>query len=132
MEKIKEFCLNKEKFYMHLLLSLYKFCEKDEEFPQILNPKPSAIYFLQYLKNGYLETKSERLLNILKEFISETKLLNLEEKKTLLIKDNSDNKNNYERHNEDSFNQNMDELEQKEENYKEITNEKNNINKEEE
>ena len=115
MDKIKEFCSNKEKFYMHLLLSLYKFCEKDEEFPQILDPKPAAIYFLKYLKNGYLETKSERLLNVLKEFISETKLINLEEKKKLLINDNINiNNNNIERNIDDSFDQNMDEPEREE------------------
>ena len=112
MEKIKEFCLNKEKFYMHLLLSLYKFCEKDEEFPKILDPKPSATYFLKFLKDGYLETKSERLLNVLKEFISETKLLNLEEKKQLLINENVNNNNNKEKNIEDSFDQNMDEPEE--------------------
>ncbi len=122
IEKIKEFCLNKEKFYMHLLLSLYKFCEKDEEYPKNLNPKPSAIYFLKYLKDGYLETKSERLLNVLKEFISETKLLNLEEKKKLLITENV-NKNNDEKNIEDNFNQNMDEPEEENEN-----NNNNNVN----
>ena len=83
MEKIKDFCLNKEKFYMNLLLSLYKFCERDEAFPLELNPKPSVIYFLNYLSNGYLETKSENLFNVLKEFISETKFLNDDEKNKL-------------------------------------------------
>ena len=122
MEKIKEFCLNKEKFYMHLLLSLYKFCEKDDVFPKMLNPKPSVIYFLKYLKNGYLETKSERLLNILKEFISETKLLNMEEKKVLLIKDNVNNNN---------IQRNIDEPKQYEVNNKENINDKNKIYNEE-
>ena len=112
MEKIKEFCLNQEKFYMHLLLSLYNFCEKDEEYPKDLDPKPSVIYFLKYLKQGYLETKSDKLLNVLKEFISETKLLNLEEKKNLLI----DNNTNIERNIEDSFNQIMDESKHENEN----------------
>ena len=88
MDKVKEFCLDKEKYYMHLLLSLYKFCEKDEQFPSELNAKPAVVYFLKYLKIGYLETNSERLLSVLKEFISETKLLNLEEKKLLLISNN--------------------------------------------
>ena len=124
MEKIKEFCLNKEKFYMHLLLSLYKFCQKDEEFPKELNPKPAAVYFLKYLKDGYLETKSERLLNVLKEFISETNLLNLEEKKKLII-NNADIgiSNNEEKNIEDSFNQNMDEPNEEENN---INNNQNN------
>ena len=85
MEKIKNFSLNKEKFYMNLLLSLYKFCEKDEAFPPELNPKSSVFYFLNYLKNGYFETKSEKLFNVLKEFITETKFLNEQEKKQLLI-----------------------------------------------
>ena len=85
MEKVKEFCLNKEKYYIHLMLSLYKFCEKDDEFPSELDAKPAVVYFIKYLKIGYLETESERLLTVLKEFISETKLLNLEEKKLLLI-----------------------------------------------
>ena len=123
IEKIKEFCLNKEKFYMHLLLSLYKFCEKDEEYPKNLNPKPSAIYFLKYLKDGYLETKSERLLNVLKEFISETKLLNLEEKKKLLITENV-NENNDEKYIEDKFNKNMDEPEEENENNNNVNDKK--------
>ena len=89
MEKIKDFSLNKEKFYMNLLLSLYKFCEKDDIFPLELNPKYSVYYFLNYLKNGYSETKSEKLLNVLKEFITETKYLNEQEKKQLLINDNN-------------------------------------------
>ena len=89
MEKIKDFSLNKEKFYMNLLLSLYKFCEKDDIFPPELNPKYSVYYFLNYLKNGYSETKSEKLLNVLKEFITETKYLNEQEKKQLLINDNN-------------------------------------------
>ena len=89
LDKVKEFCLDKEKYYMHLLLSLYKFCEKDDEFPSELNAKPAVVYFMKYLKNGYLETKSQKLLTVLKEFISETKLLNLEEKKLLLISNNS-------------------------------------------
>ena len=114
MEKIKEFCLNKEKFYMHLLLSLYKFCEKDEEFPKILDPRPAAKYFLRYLKDGYLETKSERLLNVLKEFICETKLLSLEEKKGLMINEDDILNKNIERKKDDSFEQNMDEPEQEE------------------
>ena len=116
MEKIKEFCLNKEKFYMHLLLSLYKFCQKDEEFPKELEPKPAAIYFLKYLKDGYMETKSERLLSVLKEFISETKLLNLEEKKQLSFNDNLNLDNNL---NELNNNDN-DNIENKESNYQNI------------
>ncbi len=90
---------------------MYKFCEKEEEFPKILDPKPSATYFLKFLKDGYLETKSERLLNVLKELISETKLLNLEEKKQLLINENINN-NNKEKNIENSFDQNMDEPEE--------------------
>ena len=116
MEKIKEFCLNKEKFYMHLLLSLYKFCQKDEEFPKELEPKPAAIYFLKYLKDGYMETKSERLLSVLKEFISETKLLNVEEKKQLSFNDNLNLDNNL-----NELNKNDDDnIENKESNYQNI------------
>ena len=114
MEKIKDFCLNKEKFYMNLLLSLYKFCERDEAFPPELNPKPAVFYFLRYLQNGYLETKSENLLNVLKEFISETKLLNNEEKNKLLINNNEEiqkeyNENNSEDNNEINNDENMNE-----------------------
>ena len=122
MEKIKEFYLNKEKFYMNLLLSLYKFCQKDEEFPKELEPKPAVIYFLKYLKNGYMETKSERLLSVLKEFISESKLLNSKEKKQLSFNDDNLNSNNNNNDNdndddnienkEDSKYQNMNEPEQ--------------------
>ena len=100
MEKIKDFCLNKEKFYMNLLLSLYKFCERDEIFPLELDPKPSVLYFLNYLRNGYLETKSDNLLNVLKEFISETKLLNEEEKNKLLFHDENENEEDNENINE--------------------------------
>ena len=136
MDKIKEFCLNKEKFYMNLLLSLYKFCQKDEQFPKSLNPKPSAIYFLKYLRDGYLETKSENLLNVLKGFISETKLLNLEEKKKLLIDNTINDIGN---NNEQSFDQKMDDEEQNEEKEEEenniinnniVINKKNNLNNE--
>ena len=94
MEKIKNFSLNKEKFYMNLLLSLYKFCEKDEAFPPELNPKSSVFYFLNYLKSGYFETKSEKLFNVLKEFITETKYLNEQEKKELLIENDETNNEN--------------------------------------
>ena len=125
MEKIKDFCLNKEKFYMNLLLSLYKFCEKDEIFPLELNPKTSVIYFINYLNNGYIETKSENLLNVLKEFISETKLLNQEEKKKLLI-NKVDNINITEAENNNDENNNMDikekEINEKEETKNEIEN----------
>ena len=69
LDKIKQFCPTKEKFYMHLLLSLYKFCEQNQDFPKELNPKPSVLFFLKYVKEGYNESKSEKLLNILKEFI---------------------------------------------------------------
>ena len=67
---------------------------------------------MKFLKDGYLETKNERLLIVLKEFISETKLLNLEEKKQLLINENVNNNNNKEKNIEDSFDQNMDEPEE--------------------
>lgn len=40
---------------MHLLLSLYKFCQKDEEFPKELEPKPAAIYFLKYYSEFFYE-----------------------------------------------------------------------------
>ena len=93
-----------------------------------MDPKPAALYFLKYLKNGYLETKSERLLNVLKEFISETKLINLEEKKKLLINDDEINNNNV-RNIDDSLNQNMGEQEKEEKinNNNDIIDDKNNI-----
>ena len=150
MEKIKEF--NKEKFYMNLLLSLYKFCERDEVFPPELNPKPAVYYFLNYLKNGYFETKSEKLLNVLKEFISETKFLNEQEKEKLLIKNkneiNNEGKieneiitveNNLEKNNEEEENNKKmeneeieKEVDMKEENNKSIENENINDNNENE
>ena len=150
MEKIKEF--NKEKFYMNLLLSLYKFCERDEVFPPELNPKPAVYYFLNYLKNGYFETKSEKLLNVLKEFISETKFLNEQEKEKLLIKNKNEinNKgkieneiitveNNLEKNNEEEENNKKmqnegieKEVDMKEENNKSIENENINDNNENE
>ena len=124
MEKIKDFCLNKEKFYMNLLLSLYKFCERDEAFPLELNPKPAVIYFLNYLQNGYNETKSENLYNVLKEFITETKLLNDEEKNQLLNKNedkivdmnnNDDNKEEEENNNNININNKEEEIKKSEE-----------------
>ena len=144
MEKIKEFSLNKEKFYMNLLLSLYKFCERDEVFPPELNPKPAVFYFLNYLKNGYYETNSEKLLSVLKEFISETKFLNEQEKEKLLIKDkneinndekidneitivnNNDNNNNEEDENIKSENEEIEKEEEiKKDNNKSIENKNN-------
>ena len=81
----KNFCFSKEKFYMHILLNLYKFCgNQDQEFPKCFNPKPSAIFYLNYAKHGYIEINSKNILNILKEFIAETEILDLEEKDELL------------------------------------------------
>ena len=105
LDKIKQFCPTKEKFYMHLLLSLYKFCEQNQDFPKELNPKPSVLFFLKYVKEGYNETKSDKLLNILKEFISETQILNNEEKKLLDFNDN--NNDNEEEENEDEEQENI-------------------------
>ena len=118
MEKIKEFSLNKEKFYMNLLLSLYKFCERDEVFPPELNPKPAVFYFLNYLKNGYFETKSEKLLSVLKEFISETKFLNEQEKEKLLIKDKNEINNDEKIENEITVVNNNENNNKEEENIK--------------
>ena len=117
MDKIKDFCLNKEKFYMNLLLNLYKFCEKDEEYPSELEQKPTVLYFLNYLKNGYYETKSEKLFTVLTEFITETKLLNDEEKHILMTFDDEENENI----NEDN---NIINNEEEQENTNNISNEK--------
>ena len=81
----KNFCFNKEKFYMHILLHLYKLCEgNDKDFPQNFDPKNSVIFFLNYVKKGNTEINSKKVLNIIKEFIAETNILTLSEKSELL------------------------------------------------
>ena len=89
----KNFCFNKEKYYLHILLNLYKLCEgKDEDYPKNFDPKSSVIFFLKYDKIGNKELNSKRILIILKEFIAETNILSLSEKTDLLegIELNSD------------------------------------------
>ena len=81
----KSFCFSEEKYYMNLLLNLYKLCEgKDEDFPQKFEPKFSVMYFLNYIKKANKELNSKKILNILKEFIAESNILTLEEKNNLL------------------------------------------------
>ena len=103
LEIFKTFCFNEEKFYMNLLLNLYKLCnekDKDEDFPRNFESKNSVIFFLNYIKKENTELKSNKILNVLKEFIAETNVLNLEEKNNLLedieINDNTINLNNEE------------------------------------
>jgi len=88
------YCFNKEKYYMHLLLNLYKLCEGgDDDFPPKFDPKYSTIFFLNYVKKANNEINSKKILNILKQFIAETNVLSLSEKNDLLegIELNSDN-----------------------------------------
>ena len=88
------YCFNKEKYYMHLLLNLYKLCEGgDDDFPTKFNPKYSTIFFLNYVKKVNNEINSKKILNILKQFIAETNVLSLSEKNDLLegIELSSDN-----------------------------------------
>lgn len=88
------YCFNKEKYYMHLLLNLYKLCEgNDSDFPPKFDPKYSTIFFLNYIKKANNEINSKKILNILKQFIAETNVLSLSEKNDLLegIELNSDN-----------------------------------------
>ena len=81
----KNFCFNEEKFYMNLLLNLYKLCDgKDEDFPKNYNAKISVLFYLTYVKKANKELNSKKILNILKEFIAETNILDLEEKNNLL------------------------------------------------
>ena len=81
----KNFCFNEEKFYMKLLLNLYKLCDgKDEDFPKNYNAKNSVIFYLTYVKKANKELNCKKILNILKEFIAETNILDLEEKNNLL------------------------------------------------
>ena len=81
----KAFCFNEEKYYVNLLLNLYKLCEgKDEDFPKKFEAKNSVIYFLNYVKKENKELNNKKILNILKEFIAETNILNIEEKNDLL------------------------------------------------
>ena len=70
---------------MHILLNLYKLCEgNNEDFPKNFDPKYSTLFFLKYVKKGNIELNSKKILNILKEFIAETNILNLTEKNDLL------------------------------------------------
>ena len=88
------YCFNKEKYYIHLLLNLYKLCEGgDDDFPPKFDPKYSTIFFLNYIKKANNEINSKKILNILKQFIAETNVLSLSEKNDLLegIELNSDN-----------------------------------------
>ena len=79
------FSFNKEKYYMYILLNLYKLCEgKDDDFPKNFDSKNSVLFFLKYVKKGNMEINSKKILNILKEFIAETKILSLSEKAELL------------------------------------------------
>ena len=81
----KNFCFNEEKFYMNLLLNLYKLCDgKDEDFPKNFKAKNSIIFYLTYVKKANNELNSKKILNVLKEFIVETNVLDLEEKNDLL------------------------------------------------
>jgi hypothetical protein len=81
----KNMCFNKEKFYIQILLHLYKLCEgNDKDFPQNFDPKNSVMFFLNYVKKGNNEINSKKILNIIKEFIAETNILNLSEKSELL------------------------------------------------
>ena len=81
----KNISFNKEKFFMHILLNLYKLCEgNNEDFPKNFDPKYSTLFFLKYVKKGNIELNSKKILNILKEFIAETNILNLTEKNDLL------------------------------------------------
>ena len=81
----KNLCFNKEKYYMHILLNLYKLCEgTDEDFPKNFDPKLSVIFFINYVKKGNNEINSKKILNIIKEFIAETNILSLSEKGDLL------------------------------------------------
>ena len=93
----KNISFNKEKFYMHILLNLYKLCEgNNDDFPKNFDPKYSTIFYLKYVKRGNTELNSKKILNILKEFIAETNILNLSEKNDLLegIELHSDEDNN--------------------------------------
>ena len=81
----KNFSFSEEKYYMDILLNLYKLCEgKDEDFPEKYEPKFSVIYFLNYIKKANKDLNSKKILNILKEFIAESEVLSLEEKNILL------------------------------------------------
>ena len=81
----KNFNFNEEKYYMNILLNLYKLCEgKDEDFPKKFNAKNSAFFYLNYIKKENKVINSKKILNILKEFIAETNILTLEEKNNLL------------------------------------------------
>ena len=81
----RAFSFNEEKYYMNLLLNLFKLCSgKDEDFPPNFDAKISAIFFLNYIKTANKELNNKKILNILKEFIAETNVLNIEEKNDLL------------------------------------------------
>ena len=72
----KNFNFKEVKYYMNILLNLYKLCEgKDEDFPKKFNAKNSAFFYLNYIKKENKVINSKKILNILKEFIAETNIL---------------------------------------------------------
>ena len=94
IQTILNYSINKEKFYIYILLNLYKFSFKDKEFPQNLDCKESVIYFLNFCKKGSDLLKSEKILTVINEFLKETVYLNEEEKQLININYNYNNNNN--------------------------------------
>ena len=118
IQKIKNHSINKENLYIHLLIHLIKFSNKGEGFFENVSTKPSIIYFLRFVHEGYEELKSEKIVEIVNEFLKETNILTEKEKEEFYFKDQDgkiilDNE-------EESITQNMDEIEDVKENKKEI------------
>ena len=84
LQKVKSVS-NYEKFYLNILLNVYYFSLKEKEFPKELNSKPSMMFFLNYVRDGYFEIKSEKILKFFNEVLNETNILDNEEKKDLFI-----------------------------------------------
>lgn len=118
IQKIKINSINKENLYIHLLIHLIKFSNKGEGFFENVSTKPSIVYFLRFVHEGYEELKSEKIVEIVNEFLKETNVLTEKEKEEFYFKDQSGKI--IEHNEEDSITQNMDEIEDVKENKKEI------------
>ena len=111
LQKVKSVS-NYEKFYLNILLNVYYFSLKEKEFPKELNSKPSMMFFLSYVKDGYYEIKSDKILKFFNEVLNETNVLNYEEKKELYILNEEEEDKKIFDNNKSEITQNMDDPEE--------------------
>ena len=104
-ETIKDHSRSKEKFYIHLLFHLVKFANKGKGCFEKVDPKPSIVYFLRYIREGNSEIKSEEITNTVNAFLNETHFLSEEEKEEFYYKEVNEESS------DKSITQNMDDIE---------------------